>query len=75
MKSKRTEEVAYLSTAMATRVKTDADTEMPCTVPLSLHTRLPKGHPAHRKRQTAVSGLQELTSPSLGFVTLQILAV
>lgn len=55
MKSKRTEEVAYLSTAMATRVKTDADTEMPCTVPLSLHTRLPKGHPAHRKRQTAVS--------------------
>lgn len=39
----------YLSTAIATRVKTDADTEMPWTIPLILQTRLPKGHPVERK--------------------------
>lgn len=39
----------YLSTAMATRVKTDADTEIPCTMPLILQTRLPKGHPDDRR--------------------------
>lgn len=36
---------SYLSTAMATRVKTEAETEIPWTIPLILHTRLPKGHP------------------------------
>lgn len=30
---------------MATRVKTDADTEMPWTMPLILQTKLPNGHP------------------------------
>lgn len=35
-----------LSTAMATRVNTEADTETPCTNPLILHTTLEKGHPA-----------------------------
>lgn len=39
----------YLSTAIATRVKTDADTEIPWTMPLILQTRLPKGHPVDRK--------------------------
>lgn len=39
----------YLSTAIATRVKTDADTEIPCTMPLILQTRLPNGHPNDRK--------------------------
>lgn len=34
-----------LSTAMATRVKTDADTDTPCTKPLILHTVLEKGQP------------------------------
>ena len=34
-----------LSTAMATRVKTDAETLMPCTRPLILHTVLVKGQP------------------------------
>lgn len=47
----------YLSTAMATRVKTDADTEIPCTMPLILQTRLPKGHPDDRR--DAVSGLKQ----------------
>lgn len=37
--------LSYLSTAMATRVKTDADTEIPWTMPLILQTMLPKGQP------------------------------
>lgn len=37
--------VSHLSTAMATSVKTDADTDMPCTKPLILHVALSKGQP------------------------------
>lgn len=39
----------YLSTAIATRVKTEAETEIPWTIPLILHTRLPKGHPERKQ--------------------------
>lgn len=35
----------YLSTAMATSVKTEAETDMPCTRPLILHMALSKGQP------------------------------
>lgn len=35
----------YLSTAMATSVKTEAETDMPCTRPLILHMVLSKGQP------------------------------
>lgn len=34
---------------MATRVKTDADTDTPCTKPLILHTVLEKGQPVKEK--------------------------
>ncbi len=34
---------------MATSVKTEADTDIPCTIPLNLHTKLPKGQPAEEK--------------------------
>lgn len=33
---------------MATKVKTEAETETPCTNPLILHTMLEKGHPVGR---------------------------
>lgn len=39
----------YLSTAIATSVKTEADTEMPWTMPLILQTKLPKGHPVDKR--------------------------
>lgn len=38
-------ELTYLSTAMATKVKTEAETDIPCTSPLILHMLLPNGHP------------------------------
>jgi len=38
--------LTYLSTAMATSVKTEAETDMPCTRPLILHMALSKGQPA-----------------------------
>lgn len=38
---------------MATRVKTDADTDTPCTKPLILHTVLEKGHPVGGEKQTS----------------------
>lgn len=38
-------ELTYLSTAMATKVKTEAATDIPCTSPLILHMLLPNGHP------------------------------
>lgn len=41
-----------LSTAMATRVNTDAETDTPCTKPLILHTVLEKGQPVEQKWQT-----------------------
>lgn len=37
--------VYYLSTAMATRVKTDADTDIPWTRLLMVHVIWPNGHP------------------------------
>lgn len=40
----------YLSTAMATSVKTEAETDMPCTRPLILHMVLSKGQPARGHR-------------------------
>lgn len=33
---------------MATRVKTDAETDIPCTKPLILHTVLEKGQPVEQ---------------------------
>lgn len=33
---------------MATRVKTDAETDAPCTKPLILHTALEKGQPVEK---------------------------
>lgn len=47
---------SYLSTAMATRVKTEAETEIPWTIPLILHTRLPKGHP-ERKQAVRIAAI------------------
>lgn len=44
---------------MATRVKTDADTEIPCTMPLILQTRLPKGHPEDRRDAVSSSKQQQ----------------
>lgn len=46
----------YLSTAIATRVKTEAETEIPWTIPLILHTRLPKGHPG-RKQAVGIAAI------------------
>ena len=43
---------SHRSTAMATRVKTEAETEIPWTIPLSLHTTLPNGQPARHKEST-----------------------
>lgn len=37
--------LTYLSTAIATKVKTDAATDTPWMNPLILHIVLPKGHP------------------------------
>lgn len=36
---------------MATRVKTEADTDTPCTKPLILHTVLEKGHPVEKSHK------------------------
>lgn len=41
-----------LSTAMATRVKTEAATDIPCTKPLILHTMFEKGQPEEKKEET-----------------------
>lgn len=38
----------YLSTAMATKVKTEAETDMPWTIPLILQTMLPNGQPGEK---------------------------
>lgn len=57
----------YLSTAMATSVKTEAETDMPCTRPLILHMALSKGHPANTKGVLGIAGWplcpRPLTSP------------
>jgi hypothetical protein len=45
-------EGSHLSTAMATSVKTDADTDMPCTKPLILHVALSKGQPVTTEAPT-----------------------
>lgn len=45
---------AYRSTAMATRVNTDAETDTPCTKPLILHTILEKGQPG-KKAENAIN--------------------
>lgn len=42
----------YLSTAMATSVKTEAETDMPCTRPLILHMVLSKGQPVRGNHGT-----------------------
>lgn len=42
---------AYRSTAMATKVNTDAETDTPCTKPLILHTILEKGQPGKKGRK------------------------
>lgn len=44
----------YRSTAMATRVNTEAETDTPCTKPLILHTILEKGQPG-KKAKDAMS--------------------
>lgn len=44
-----------LSTAMATRVNTDAETDTPCTKPLILHTVLEKGQPVEKKHLSTYS--------------------
>ena len=41
--------LTYLSTAIATKVKTEAATEIPWTKPLILHIAFPKGHPEREK--------------------------
>lgn len=46
----------YLSTAIATRVKTDADTDTPCTKPLILHTVLEKGQPVKKATSLTIQG-------------------
>lgn len=49
-------EAPYLSTAIATRVKTEAETDIPWTIPLILHTRLPNGHPG-RKQAVGIAAI------------------
>lgn len=44
--------MTYLSTAMATKVKTEAETDIPCTSPLILHMLLPNGHPGWEIEQS-----------------------
>lgn len=39
---------SYLSTAIATKVKMEAETETPWTIPLILQTMLPNGHPGRK---------------------------
>lgn len=41
----------HLSTAIATRVNTDADTDIPWTMPLILHTTLPNGQPVEPSKE------------------------
>lgn len=41
---------------MATSVKTEAETDMPCTRPLILHMVLSKGHPASTEEALGVVG-------------------
>ena len=43
--------LTYLSTAIATKVKTEAATDIPWTKPLILHIVLPKGHPEREMEQ------------------------
>lgn len=40
---------------MATSVKTDVDTDTPCTKPLILHTPLEKGQPEKKKKGQSVT--------------------
>lgn len=42
-------QTTHRSTAMATKVNTDAETDTPCTKPLILHTILEKGQPGGKK--------------------------
>ena len=44
--------MTYLSTAMATKVKTEAETDIPCTSPLILHMLLPNGQPGREMEQS-----------------------
>lgn len=43
--------LTYLSTAIATKVKTEAATDIPWTNPLILHIVLPNGHPEKKMEQ------------------------
>lgn len=43
-----------LSTAMATKVKTEAETDTPCTKPLILQTALEKGQPVDKTEPSRV---------------------
>ena len=43
---------------MATRVKTEAETDTPCTKPLILHTELEKGQPVEERITSHQRGSQ-----------------
>lgn len=43
---------------MATRVKTDAETDTPCTKPLILHTILEKGQPGKKAENVINTNLK-----------------
>lgn len=60
----------HLSTAMATRVNTDADTDIPWTIPLILHTALPNGQPVewHEKLLHVKKFKRALKSTSFSWV-------
>jgi hypothetical protein len=44
--------LTYLSTAIATKVKTEAATDIPWTNPLILHIMLPNGQPEREMKQS-----------------------
>ncbi len=52
---------------MATSVKTDADTDTPCTKPLILHTLLEKGQPVEK-----MTNAQKSCSPDSGLTSVGI---
>lgn len=53
------EQSTHLSTAIATRVKTEAETEVPWIRPLILHTTLVNGQPVNKRAKSAHDGITE----------------
>lgn len=55
---------------MATRVKTEAATDIPCTKPLILHTVFEKGQPEEKKEETWTNAT--LTLKKIQFCLIQV---